>query len=208
MWSSPTIHCLHTARETPPRWVRTSEQGTVDLEWVQVHPTGLVKPDDPDAKIKFLAAEALRGVGGLVFVALGNLVPDELSKRDHVTGEMRKNKPPFRLVLNRAASDEIARHCKHYIERGVMKFNESGAALAEGMRVPVSKMRVRLKPFARLLGKRSKIQTEGRTPRIRAVSHGMKSLLQDGLREEVRPQRHIGRRLRGTALTLLPLSLQ
>jgi len=27
------------------------------LEWVQVHPTGLVKPDDADAKIKFLAAE-------------------------------------------------------------------------------------------------------------------------------------------------------
>merc|ERR1711948_207266 len=32
---------------------------SIDLEWVQVHPTGLVKPDDPDAKIKFLAAEAL-----------------------------------------------------------------------------------------------------------------------------------------------------
>ena len=31
---------------------------TIDLEWVQVHPTGLVKPDDADAKIKFLAAEA------------------------------------------------------------------------------------------------------------------------------------------------------
>ena len=31
------------------------EAKTVDLEWVQVHPTGLVKPDDPDAKIKFLA---------------------------------------------------------------------------------------------------------------------------------------------------------
>ena len=39
---------------------------TIDLEWVQVHPTGLVKPDDPHAKIKFLAAEALRGVGGLL----------------------------------------------------------------------------------------------------------------------------------------------
>merc|ERR1719282_127901 len=42
---------------------------TIDLEWVQVHPTGLVKPDDPDAKVKFLAAEALRGVGGLIFDA-------------------------------------------------------------------------------------------------------------------------------------------
>ena len=33
---------------------------SIDLEWVQVHPTGLVKPDDADAKIKFLAAEATR----------------------------------------------------------------------------------------------------------------------------------------------------
>ena len=55
-------------------------------------------------------------------------------------GEMRKNKPPFRLTLNRAASDEIARHCKHCTERGVTKLHESGTALAEGMRVPVSKM--------------------------------------------------------------------
>ena len=40
---------------------------TIDLEWVQVHPTGLVKLDDPDAKIKFLATEALHRVGTLVF---------------------------------------------------------------------------------------------------------------------------------------------
>ena len=37
---------------------------SIDLEWVQVHPTGFVKPDDPDAQIKFVATEALRGVGG------------------------------------------------------------------------------------------------------------------------------------------------
>merc|ERR1711879_472811 len=78
---------------------------TIDLEWVQVHPTGLVKPDDPDAKVKFLAAEALRGVGGLVFDANGKRFANELGRRDYVTGEMWKNKPPFRLVLNKAASD-------------------------------------------------------------------------------------------------------
>ena len=113
---------------------------TIDLEWVQVHPTGLVKPDDPDAKIKFLAAEALRGVGGLVFDAHGNRFANELGRRDYVMGEMWKNKPPFRLALNKAASDEIAWHCKHYTGRGVMKFYESGAALAQDMGVSVSKM--------------------------------------------------------------------
>jgi len=111
---------------------------SIDLEWVQVHPTGLVKPDDPDAKIKFLAAEALRGVGGLVLDANGLRFANELGRRDYVTGEMWKNKPPFRLVLNKAASDEIHWHCKHYTGRGVMKFYESGAALAADMGISVS----------------------------------------------------------------------
>jgi len=110
---------------------------TIDLEWVQVHPTGLVKPDDPDAKVKFLAAEALRGVGGLVLDMNGKRFANELGRRDYVTGEMWKNKPPFRLCLNKAASDEIIWHCKHYTGRGVMKYYPSGADLAKDMGVPV-----------------------------------------------------------------------
>merc|ERR1719181_1690875 len=113
---------------------------TVDLEWVQVHPTGLVKPDDPDAKVKFLAAEALRGVGGLVFHKNGERFANELGRRDYVTGEMWKNKPPFRLALNKAASDEIHWHCKHYTGRGVMKFYASGEELAKDMGIPVQKL--------------------------------------------------------------------
>merc|ERR1719428_2163255 len=50
---------------------------SVDLEWVQVHPTGLVKPDDAEAKVKFLAAEALRGVGGLILDGEGNRIANE-----------------------------------------------------------------------------------------------------------------------------------
>merc|ERR1712139_331994 len=111
---------------------------TIDLEWVQVHPTGLVKPDDPDAKVKFLAAEALRGVGGLVLDVNDKRFANELGRRDYVTGEMWKNKPPFRLCLNKAASDEIIWHCKHYTGRGVMKFYASGEALAKDMGVPLS----------------------------------------------------------------------
>ena len=36
----------------------------VGLECVQMHPAGLTHTEEPDAKVKFLAAEALRGVGG------------------------------------------------------------------------------------------------------------------------------------------------
>merc|ERR1711879_464508 len=108
---------------------------TIDLEWVQVHPTGLVKPDDADAKVKFLAAEALRGVGGLVLDKNGKRFANELGRRDYVTGEMWKNKPPFRLCLNKAAADEIIWHAKHYTGRGVMKYYPSGAELAKDMGV-------------------------------------------------------------------------
>merc|ERR1712054_329073 len=110
---------------------------TIDLEWVQVHPTGLVKPDDADAKIKFLAAEALRGVGGIILNKEGERFANELGRRDYVTGEMWKNKPPFRLCLNKAASDEIIWHCKHYTGRGVMKYFASGADLAKEMNIPL-----------------------------------------------------------------------
>ena len=60
----PSINGVHCAGDAIKMGeVRTSEQGLSISEWVHVHPTVLVKPDDPAAKIKLLAAEALRGVG-------------------------------------------------------------------------------------------------------------------------------------------------
>lgn len=75
----------------------------IDLEKVQVHPTGLVDPKDPDAKVKFLAAEALRGVGGLLINRDGERFVDELEHRDYVTGKMWENDKVglfFLLLLN------------------------------------------------------------------------------------------------------------
>merc|ERR1712066_1166607 len=48
-----------------------------------------------------------------------------------------KNKPPFRLCLNKAAGEEIIWHCKHYTGRGVMKYYDSGTDLAKDMGVPL-----------------------------------------------------------------------
>jgi succinate dehydrogenase/fumarate reductase flavoprotein subunit len=104
----------------------------VDLEKVQVHPTGLVDPKEPDAKVKFLAAEALRGVGGLLLDNTGKRFVDELQHRDYVTGKIWENgKYPIRLVLNGKASKDIEWHCKHYVGRGLMKRFDSGEALAK-----------------------------------------------------------------------------
>lgn len=53
---------------------------------------------------------------------------------------MNKNKGPFRLVMNGAASNEIEWHCKHYVGRGLMKRLNTGAELANEIGVPVSKI--------------------------------------------------------------------
>lgn len=58
---------------------------SVDLEKVQIHPTGLVDVNEPSAKVKFLAAEALRGVGGILLDKEGKRFCDELGHRDYVT---------------------------------------------------------------------------------------------------------------------------
>ena len=93
----------------------------------------------PRCQIKFLAAETLRGVGGLVFDALRNRFANELGSTDYVTGEMWKNTS----IPSRSEQGCFRRNCLALqaldVSR-VLKFYESGAALAQDMGVPVSKM--------------------------------------------------------------------
>ena len=97
----------------------------IDMDKVQVHPTGLIDPKDPQAKFKFLAAEALRGEGGLLLNSDGERFSDELGHRDYVSGQMWKEKEkgkwPIRLVLNSKASNVLDFHTRHYSGRGLMK---------------------------------------------------------------------------------------
>jgi aspartate oxidase len=75
---------------------------------------GLIDPKDPKAKVKFLAAEALRGSGGLLLDGKGNRFCDELGTRDYVSQRIWDNGVyPVRLILNGAASKDIEWHCKH-----------------------------------------------------------------------------------------------
>jgi len=141
---------------------------TIDLEWVQVHPTGLIHAEDPDAKVKFLAAEALRGVGGVLLDANGNRFCNELGRRDYVTGMMWKNKgvvfgktPGFFLCLNTKASTEITWHCKHYKGRGLMKEYKSLADLAKEYGFPVANTEAALKEYNENAEKQSKDAANG-----------------------------------------------
>jgi len=57
----------------------------VDMDQVQVHPTGFIEPSKPDADTKFLAPEALRGCGALLLDSSGRRFVNELGRRDYVT---------------------------------------------------------------------------------------------------------------------------
>merc|ERR1719222_1015659 len=135
----------------------------VDLEWVQVHPTGLVHPEEPDAKVKFLAAEALRGVGGVLLDIEGNRFCNELGRRDYVTGMMWKNKgvtlgetTGFFLCLNGKASTEIQWHCKHYKGRGIMKSYKNMGEFAKEYNIPLANIEATFKEYNELADKQAK----------------------------------------------------
>ncbi|CAG8490859.1 33943_t:CDS:2 [Gigaspora margarita] len=138
IYNLPTTNGEHSTGDGHKMVIAIGGKAT-HMEKVQVHPTGLVDPKEPDAKIKFLAAEALRGVGGLLLNGEGKRFCDELGHRDYVTGEIWKTKGPVRLVLNSKASKEIEWHCKHYVGRGLMR-KFSGEALAKEIGISASQL--------------------------------------------------------------------
>lgn len=117
----------------------------IDMDKVQVHPTGLIEYDDTDVvagrktpRFLFLGAEALRGEGGVILNARGERFCDELGTRDYVSGEMQKQlskgKGPLRLVLSSQAEKRLEFHIKHYEQRKLMR-TVSGSELAKEMGV-------------------------------------------------------------------------
>ncbi len=56
----------------------------VDMKEIQVHPTSFMQASNPDAQEKFLAPEALRGVGGILITKDGKRFANELGTRDYV----------------------------------------------------------------------------------------------------------------------------
>ncbi|EXJ91232.1 aromatic-L-amino-acid decarboxylase [Capronia coronata CBS 617.96] len=57
----------------------------LDMDLVQIHPTGFIDPKEPYKATKFLAAEMLRGEGGIL-LRHGSRFIDELQTRKVVTG--------------------------------------------------------------------------------------------------------------------------
>lgn len=95
---------------------------TIDMNQVQIHPTGFVDPQDPAAMTKFLAPEALRAYGGILFNAHGNRFVDELTTRDKLTEAILATQAPIWLLLSdQAAHDFGESTLAFYAKKGLVK---------------------------------------------------------------------------------------
>lgn len=115
----------------------------VDMDQVQIHPTGFVDPHAPTELRKFLAPESLRACGGILLDHAGKRFCNELATRDSVTQSiMRAGKPyggddakpgpiSVYLVLNEPAAQQFSPKMLAFYEKiGLVQRFGDAAALA------------------------------------------------------------------------------
>jgi len=108
---------------------------TRDMDKIQIHPTGWVDPSDPSNPTKILAAELMRGVGGILINHSGQRFSDELGTRAYVTEQMLKHDtefiktgkwnrtsevPTFYLLLSSSAAADAKKHVDLYSHKGLL----------------------------------------------------------------------------------------
>jgi len=115
----------------------------VDMDKVQVHPTGFVNPQNPNELRKFLAPESLRASGGILLNHHGKRFVNELGKRDEVTNAILTNCGPYRsygqespttayLILNEDGAKLFQKKVlKFYQRRGFVQTVADADALAD-----------------------------------------------------------------------------
>lgn len=102
----------------------------LDMEQVQVHPTSFVDPKDVNNPVKFLAAELLRGEGGLLLDSNGKRFINEMQTRKVVTDAITSLPPAegegpkqwdVQLVLDEGVYGNASSHIDFYIWKGLMR---------------------------------------------------------------------------------------
>jgi len=124
---------------------------TRDMDKIQIHPTGWVNPADPDNPSKILAAELMRGVGGVLINDEGMRFCNELGTRAYVTDKMLSHNanytatgkwdssaevPTFHLILSSSAADDGKKHVDLYSHKGLLTKVEGIDALVKHTGLP------------------------------------------------------------------------
>lgn len=137
---------------------------TRDMDKVQIHPTGWVDPTDPTNPTKILAAELMRGVGGILIDHSGNRFANELGTRAYVTEQMLKHDkefvetgkwnsstkvPTFYLVLSSSAAADGKKHVDLYSHKGLLTKVEGIDALSEHMKMKTETLTKTIREYQR-----------------------------------------------------------
>ncbi|RDW78872.1 putative FAD dependent oxidoreductase [Aspergillus mulundensis] len=104
----------------------------VDMEHIQVHPTGFLDQKGPSATVKFLAAEALRGEGGILLLDNGTRFVNELETREFITDAVWKSATKLEgdgdirqwdvmLLLDEGAAAALDTHMQFYLWKGLLQ---------------------------------------------------------------------------------------
>ncbi len=99
----------------------------VDMDSVQVHPTGFVDPANPSLRLKFLAAEMLRGEGAIILYR-GQRFVNELATREHVSRAIMDLEPDLgppkqwdiQIFLDPGACEAASSHVAFYVWKGLL----------------------------------------------------------------------------------------
>lgn len=108
--------------------LRDVDARMVDMHRVQVHPTGFIDPASPQARVKFLAAEMLRGEGGILLRG-GKRFVDEMATREVVTRGITQGHPidgqvrqwDVQILLDDGAYRAARSHVDFYLSKGLMR---------------------------------------------------------------------------------------
>ncbi|KAF4635075.1 hypothetical protein G7Y89_g3037 [Cudoniella acicularis] len=100
----------------------------LDMDLVQVHPTSFLDPKDVSNPVKFLAAEVLRGEGGLL-LRTGKRFINEMETRKNVTDAITKvaansvspRQWEVELVLDEGVYNNASSHIDFYVWKGLMR---------------------------------------------------------------------------------------
>lgn len=94
----------------------------VQLEHIQVHPTGFVDPKQPNAPTKILAPEKLRGLGGVLVDQGGRRFVNELGTRKEVSNAINLLEGrEARLVIDRDIAAKVGPAMNFYVSKGLFQ---------------------------------------------------------------------------------------
>ncbi len=122
----------------------------VDMDQVQVHPTAFVNLKKRYEKNKILAAELLRGVGGILINQKGMRFSNELGTRDYVTKrildncEKNSNSPIDQyeafIIINQKCVDIYGPNVYYYINLELLKKYNNFKEFANTFNLPYDKL--------------------------------------------------------------------